>query len=294
MAWEALNRRIVVIVAAFVALMAVALLLANLMFVDIGGAGESIWPKIQSTVQLLTFIFMIVFIAFIVYLFVFLHGRSKVIGKSDRSDSGSPFIKILAYFIVAIIAILFIMIANPTSVLSPNQTPDGGPIIPPGDGSQTPGAGGQDIGPGIAVLIAVMAAAIILVLVLRRQSDRRITYTSAQANRRAQEVMEDAVRRIYLGEDVRSVIIRAYQQMEMLLPRGRFGDDRVLTPREFAQRAVSELRWPPSQVNELTALFEEARYSDHPVKDEQKERAVRCLEGIRRALGGEAPGRAAA
>jgi hypothetical protein len=291
MAGQRFNRKAISIIAAFTVLMMVGLLVANLVSVDFGGAGDSILPYIQGYVQGLTLVLLLAFGAFIVYVLFFLQGRAKVEGKTERGGSGSTFIKIMAYAIVAVLVIMLLALIHPADPI--NIAPEeNSPVNNGTAGTDQTGNNGLSVqGTTIILLIAIIVVAIVVLALIRRRGNNKIIYTSRMANLQAQAVIEEAVRKLHAGEDVRSVIIRAYQEMEMLLPRGRFGDDRLLTPREFASRAVAELRWPQSQVTELTALFEEARYSDHPVAESQKERAIRCLNGIQESLGGDPHGR---
>ena len=53
---------------------------------------------------------------------------------------------------------------------------------------------------------------------------------------------------------------------------------------EAAREALSRLALPPVPVEQLTRLFELARFSDHSLEPGELDRARTCLEEIRAAL----------
>ena len=86
------------------------------------------------------------------------------------------------------------------------------------------------------------------------------------------------------GKEFKEVILRCYQQMveiaaaDKQLPRPEF-----VTPGEFI--AVLKSSGLPAQaVEQLTHLFEFARYSLHPATPAQNAEAVACLEAITQTL----------
>jgi hypothetical protein len=60
-------------------------------------------------------------------------------------------------------------------------------------------------------------------------------------------------------------------------------DENYMTAREFEALASAELNLG-EELRELTALFEEARYSHHDVAEGQRERAATAFEKVRGAL----------
>ena len=84
------------------------------------------------------------------------------------------------------------------------------------------------------------------------------------------------------GADFRSVILRCYHEMSIVV-REEMGieRERAVTPREFA---VLLERWglPAEPVRDLTAVFEEARYGRAEASPRREERALRSLSLIER------------
>lgn len=56
------------------------------------------------------------------------------------------------------------------------------------------------------------------------------------------------------------------------------------TPTEFAARALSSYRLDPGTLDRFAQLYEEARFSEHPVTEEHREQARDCLVQLLAAL----------
>jgi hypothetical protein len=156
-----------------------------------------------------------------------------------------------------------------------------------GAGEIIPGTGG---GGAESYLIFITTAVIIAVLlfIMARELRSRISPRSAvTSDKEMRVIIESAVDSLEAGGDPRTVIYRSYLNMCGLLERRGLADISYLTPGEFASIAIREFHLPREQVEELTQLFEEARYSDHLVGEGMKERSIRCLGAIRRSLENE-------
>jgi len=86
-------------------------------------------------------------------------------------------------------------------------------------------------------------------------------------------------------DEVRRVIYRAYEQVCAALATHGMLKERAWTVREFEDAIPEALPWVPREMlDELTSLFEEARYSDHELPPSYVARARECIAGIRSAL----------
>jgi len=143
------------------------------------------------------------------------------------------------------------------------------------------------ISAGIFLAGALLAGLLVVVLVLR---SRLVLFEDAgegpvRAGRRAAvRAVEATIGELRLGGDVREAILACFARFCALLGARGLADQEALTPRELEDLAVSRLRVTPEAAEALTSLFEEARYSDHPLGEADRERAVRSLEGIRASL----------
>jgi hypothetical protein len=99
-----------------------------------------------------------------------------------------------------------------------------------------------------------------------------------------------AVRRTLLdleaGGDFRTAVLACYQRMCSLFATKGVARQEALTPREIEVLALAELGLSQGSVDDLTGLFEEARYSEHEIGPAQRDRALECLGAIRRELEG--------
>jgi Domain of unknown function (DUF4129) len=154
---------------------------------------------------------------------------------------------------------------------------------------------------GLAVA-AVVAACLLLFRGLRLPGGRRLgrrrarrtapgreaadpsiaaTEDDAEVARRA---VEAALKPLHDPADPRSAVIAAYARMEEVLAERELGRRTPEAPREYLARVLRERGMPGRPLTTLTALFEEARFSLHPIPQSAPRRAVSELENARVAL----------
>jgi hypothetical protein len=84
--------------------------------------------------------------------------------------------------------------------------------------------------------------------------------------------------------DARASVIEAYARMEQVLAERELGRRTPEAPREYLGRVLREQGMPERSLTTLTALFEEARFSLHPIPLSAPRRALSELENARAAL----------
>jgi hypothetical protein len=84
--------------------------------------------------------------------------------------------------------------------------------------------------------------------------------------------------------DPRRAIILAYARMETTLTRGGVPRQESEAPLEYVSRVLLELDVRPGPVHRLTDLFEQAKFSDHPIDGGMKEDALEAFEDVRADL----------
>ncbi|MGQ0796563.1 MAG: DUF4129 domain-containing protein [Methanobacteriota archaeon] len=175
--------------------------------------------------------------------------------------------------------------------------PDPGQGEGDGDGSGDTGTGFQvpEL-PRIAgiPLVAFLAAAVLASLVALATflkagpQGRPLVGGPPPAPRPGREeaaaTVAEAIRRIELGGDIRGAILLCFHRFSLLLGARGIRDQDVLTPRELEGLAIDRLRVSADAAEDLTGLFEEARYSTHPLGETARDRALRSLDRIRAAL----------
>lgn len=170
-----------------------------------------------------------------------------------------------------------------------------------GGPSQPPPSPGSDTGLGQLPTSAAFPAAVALFLVVlvavwlyafssKVLPDLLTGRVRAPDRERRRLEAASAVRRTLLdieaGGDFRTAVLACYQRMCSLFATRGVARQEALTPREIESLALSELGLSQTVVDDLTGLFEEARYSEHEIGPAQRDRAVECLGAIRRELEG--------
>jgi len=127
---------------------------------------------------------------------------------------------------------------------------------------------------GIVVVAAVASA---VVLWLRRPRPAAAP-VEASATRAA---VDAAIGALDAEADPRQAVIAAYGAMQRTL--GEHGVVRSPTeaPREYLQRVVIASEASEREARTLTSLFEEARYSTHPIPERLREVALAALTSLR-------------
>jgi hypothetical protein len=107
------------------------------------------------------------------------------------------------------------------------------------------------------------------------------TEDEAEVARRAVEAALEPLRD---PTDPRSAVIAAYAGMETVLAERELGRRTPEAPREYLARILDEHGMPERSLTTLTDMFEEARFSRHPIPDSAPRRALGELEQARAAL----------
>ncbi len=134
--------------------------------------------------------------------------------------------------------------------------------------------------PWLVALVSLVLAALLIagIWYFWRRSRPKVSPVTALA--------QAAIASIQAGGDVQSVILRCYLEMSQVLGEQRgIERERAMTPREFAQHlAASGVR--DQHIQQLTRLFEGARYGAQSPSAHDEHVAVECLTAIVQAYGG--------
>jgi hypothetical protein len=87
--------------------------------------------------------------------------------------------------------------------------------------------------------------------------------------------------------DARQAVIATYAEMERELGERKLRRDPAEGPREYLGRVIGHLRGARPALRRLTGLYEQARFSVHPVDRAMQDQAVDSLEAMRSELGEE-------
>jgi DNA ligase D-like protein (predicted 3'-phosphoesterase) len=97
---------------------------------------------------------------------------------------------------------------------------------------------------------------------------------------RARRAVETAMEPLRNPTDPRAAVIAAYASMEKALAERELGRRTPEAPREYLARVLREQGMPDRSLTTLTTLFEEARFSLHPIPRSAPGRALRALENV--------------
>jgi len=85
-------------------------------------------------------------------------------------------------------------------------------------------------------------------------------------------------------EDPRAAVIAAYAAMQETLAARGFPRRPAEAPREYLERVLLASSASEAEARTLTGLFEEARFSAHPISEQVRQRALSALRAVRAAL----------
>jgi len=140
----------------------------------------------------------------------------------------------------------------------------------------------------IAALLALLTLGIFALMVLVALADRLETWWAERGARAGAAALPDALARIQADlrtePDARLAIIRAYGRFERALAGARAPRAVWQTPAEFMRTTLARFPVAAAPVRRLTALFEVARFSAHPLGLEARDAACECLDEIGTAL----------
>src|SRR6266568_1718954 len=156
----------------------------------------------------------------------------------------------------------------------------------PGGVADWPASGGAPI--GMFLIVAVLLTIVAVTYLLRRNADlfdRAQESVRPRADRKqAAEAVQATIAELEIGADVRTAILACFQRFCRLLGARGITEQEAFTPRELERVAVDRLRVSADASETLTSLFEEARYSEHALREADRARAIDSLAGIRAAL----------
>jgi hypothetical protein len=113
----------------------------------------------------------------------------------------------------------------------------------------------------------------------------RWTYATDSSARRLRQVVDDGLDAFQRESDPRRAVILAYLAMERALAVQGLARMAPEAPVEYMLRILADLPDCHDAVHLLTALFEEAKFSHHPIDSSDRAVAVQALVAVRTALG---------
>lgn len=183
---------------------------------------------------------------------------------------------------IGVFLLLVLPFLVPNAETPPGATP--GSAVPRGDVTSSEPMG-QATSTALAWLVAGSAAALLLlapaaVFVRRRRArrDRRAIVPDAAA--RVGSDLRRSLADLEFERDPRLAIQRAYARMEESLGEIELSRAPDETPTEFTTRVLRVLGASAAAASALTRLFEIARFSEHPLDEDDRRRAIASVRRV--------------
>jgi hypothetical protein len=178
---------------------------------------------------------------------------------------------------------LFLLLTLPFLVPNAATPPTPGSAVPRGQVT-TPAPGGRSTSTALTWLVVGSAAPLLLapaaVVVRRRRARRARQAVVPVAASRVGSRLRRSLADLESERDPRLAVQRAYARMEESL--GAIELSRALdeTPTEFTARVLRVLGASAAAASDLTGLFEIARFSDHPMDEDDRRRAIASVRRV--------------
>lgn len=144
-------------------------------------------------------------------------------------------------------------------------------------GSAHPAVTGSDWTAILVIWVVLIAAAVVLYLRYRASRSSR---EPAPLPVLAEEPGESEVTRLRRELDPRRAVIAAYAAMERLMARDGVARSAHEAPMEYLGRVTLQGHHRVAAVHRLTALFQRGRFSDRPVDEDMRQRAIDAVQEL--------------
>jgi hypothetical protein len=177
--------------------------------------------------------------------------------------------------------------AGPLETIAPLDT------VPPAPGD--PNNLGNTILELVAVVLIVLVVGLAASLVrigkwtrprrrgVGKPRDREVTALPEVAEREL-EVDVDAARVALAGGTPRNAIVACWMQLERDAAEAGLPRAAAETSAEYVERVVAASSVDPAPIRELAALYREARFSRHELRDDHRSRALAALDRVEAVL----------
>jgi len=211
--------------------------------------------------------------------------RRRRLGARDLEEVGTSLSAAAkAVAIVGAVIGLFLLLAlpflAPRTATAPGPRPaEPLPATPSPRGRPTPSSPALAwlvVGSAITLLLLAPAAVVVRHRLARRARSAVVPDDAARVGSDLRRSLAD----LESERDPRLAVQRAYVRMEESLGAIELSRARDETPTEFTARALRGLGASAGAASDLTGLFEIARFSDHPMDEHDRRRAIGSLRRV--------------
>jgi Domain of unknown function (DUF4129) len=185
-----------------------------------------------------------------------------------------------------VVALIYTHHGGPAPVtITQGAAPGFGGASGPSESTPTaPATGGSSqLGPAlVAGIVLAIVAALAALLFTRRP--RPPADEAARERHRVARVVEWSLDDLRREPDPRRAVIAAYARMERMFAEQGMGRRAFETPLEYLGRVLGHGHTNGASIGRLTGLFQRAKFSPHPIGNEERAEAVETLGAIREDL----------
>jgi hypothetical protein len=143
------------------------------------------------------------------------------------------------------------------------------------------------------MIVVVVAGAVVLVRTRKKSGPRQrdVRERSVRQHTALPEIDErelavefDAARTALAGGSPRNAIVACWMQLERDAAEAGLPRDAAETSAEYVERVVAASSLDPAPIGELAALYREARFSRHDLRDDHRARALAALNRVEDVL----------
>jgi hypothetical protein len=183
---------------------------------------------------------------------------------------------------IGLFLLLTLPFLAPTAATPPRDMPE---TASPRGHPSTPAPAGHPTSAALAWLVAGSAAALLLIapaaVVVRRRRARRARQAFVpDAAARVGSDLRRSLADLDSERDPRIAVERAYARMEESLGEIELSRAPDETPTEFTARVLRVLGASAAAASDLTGLFEIARFSDHPMDEDDRRHAIASVRRV--------------
>lgn len=140
------------------------------------------------------------------------------------------------------------------------------------------------------LLVVILVVAVVGVLMRTTLGKRSRSFNAPdeadieEERKEVARVLDETVNRLRQGSNYRDTVLECYRQISQILEKESEIEGRLLTAREFQDVVIEKLNLDSLYLDEATALFEVARYSDLDITQKEADRAIICLTNLSNLL----------
>ncbi|MEL9999088.1 MAG: DUF4129 domain-containing protein [Thermoplasmata archaeon] len=133
--------------------------------------------------------------------------------------------------------------------------------------------------------VPYLIPAIILLIILIYFSMRFVPKSEIKKDNQMEKSIDMVINELKFSDDIKGAIMKAYYDLSKILKNHGIIEENYLTPREFESITLKRLNIDKTPFETIVVLFEEARYSLHPLNEDHRKIAIDSLETIKKMLG---------